>query len=181
VSYNISFRELSSGASREDLANLTGLARQTFGTTFTHYSQSDLNAYLDKALSLEALRSELEDASNRFVTVHLNGELTGYLKWQYPTTRYQEHARLPAKRPFLLERFYFLEAYQGRGIAPIALAYCLSFAKCQAGSDYIYLSVWEGNYRAQRFYQKHGFRTLGSFDYPVGSQLDREFLYGMPL
>ncbi len=181
MSFNVSFQEIPSQASPQEVEELTRLARRTFRSAFTHYKESDLNAYLDQALCEPTLRDELADLTNRFVYVVVNGQRAGYLKWQTPTARYQEHVHLPAERPFLLERFYFLEEFQGRGIAPIALWYCLSFAKHQAAADLVYLSVWEGNYRAQRFYQKHGFRTLGAFHYPVGEQLDQEFLYGLSI
>jgi ribosomal protein S18 acetylase RimI-like enzyme len=181
MEYRLAFSEVPVTADDARVAALVRLARQTFCETFTHYEPADLQAYLDTALSLEAFRLELADPSNRFTEVLVGGEVGGYLKWQYPTSRYQEYVTLPARRPCLLERFYFLPAFQGRGIADVALAYCLSWARWEAGADYLYLSVWEGNFRAQSFYQKHGFRTLGSFGYPVGQQVDREFVYGRPL
>jgi ribosomal protein S18 acetylase RimI-like enzyme len=179
--FDLGFQEISPTGTFEAVKSLSEIARFTFADTFRHYEPADLESYLEKALSPEALEKELSEPNNKFYFVTLNGILTGYLKWIFPSTVYLEHANLDCRRPFLIERFYFLPEYQGKGLADIALAFITSFAKYEAGADYLYLSVWEKNYRAQRFYQKHGFRTLASFGYPVGDVVDQEFLYGKQL
>ncbi len=181
MSYVVTFEPIGPEAPACDVQTLTSMARSTFSNTFTHYKSADLDAYLDEYLSLETIRSELADPTNGFRFVLLDGVRTGYLKWQAPTTRYRDKVKVPGKRPFLLDKLYFLQEHQGQGLGPIALAYILSFARYRAAADFVYLSVWERNYRAQKFYQEAGFRTIGSFRFPVGEALDLEFLYGMAL
>src|SRR5690606_21935506 len=115
-------------------------------------------------------------SGTQFFFVLVDGEKAGYLKWIHPTDKYLEHVNVDWKAPFLLERLYFLPSHCGQGLGSVALAFVESYARHQAGADVLYLSVWDRNYRAQRFYQKHGFRTLGSFRYPVGKELDHELL-----
>lgn len=176
--FEISFKKLRPDANAEEVNALVQMAQSTFSDTFRHYKKSDLDAYLTEALSSEALSQELKDNKNYFYFVYKNQTRVGFLKGVFPSDIYLDHLQLPHERPFLLQRFYFLPEYCGQGIAPIALEFVQSLAKYQLKADYLYLSVWEKNYRAQNFYQKHGFRTLGSFDYPVGQEIDHEFLYG---
>ena len=140
------------------------MASETFTNTFRHYDKADLDQYLQESLSPQALSLELAVTENQFYFVVVNGERAGYLKWIFPTRKY-------------LERFYFLPSQCGKGLGPVALAFVESYARYQAKADVLYLSVWDRNYRAQSFYQKYGFRTLGSFDYPVGDEIDHELLY----
>ena len=40
----------------------------------------------------------------------------------------------------------------------------------------VWLGVWSGNGRAQRFYGRYGFSQVGDYDYPVGETRDHEFI-----
>lgn len=177
MSFEVSFRKLSPNIGTGDLQTLSDIARITFSNTFVHYDEADLNDYLESSLSPEKLRNEIEDPKNHFYFVLENQEITGYLKWICPSTQYLDEFDLSFKRAVLLQRFYFLPEHCGTGLAPIALEFVTSYARHRAKADLLYLSVWEKNYRAQSFYQRNGFRTLGSFDYPVGRVIDVEFLY----
>ncbi len=181
MSYGIVFQSIASTPAAADLEALSHMARLTFADTFRHYSEADLNSYLDSALSPSALARDLNQPRTRYTFVELDGRRVGYLKWIAESTQYLQHLASPPDNSFCLERFYFLPEFCGRGLAAVALAYVESFAKHEAKADYLHLSVWEKNYRAQRFYQKHGYRTLVSFEYPVGDSVDHEFLYGKKL
>lgn len=181
MAFELSFHQIRSDCPTEQLEALSDMARFTFAETFQHYQKSDLDDYLKNHLSVDALGREIRDQANFFYFVCLNDIRVGFIKWIYPSTKYLEHVSLDASSPMLLERFYFIPEYCGRGLAAVALEFVTSFAKYEAKADCLYLSVWEKNYRAQSFYQKHGFRTLGSFDYPVGQEIDLEFLYAKRL
>ena len=179
--FEISFEMLAADSPPEVVQELSEMAILTFTDTFRHYKKADIDHYIEHSLSPQQMATELKDPANGFYFVRLNGKRVGFLKWIFPSTVYLEHARIGTKDPFLLQRFYFLPEYCGKGLADVAMAFVTSYAKHQAKADYLYLSVWEKNYRAQRFYQKHGLRTLGSFDYPVGEEIDHEFLMGKQL
>lgn len=178
------FHQVTPNASGEALSQLQQLAESTFVETFGfNYSTKDLNEYLTERLSEQALSEELANVNNRFYFVERDGQAVGYIKACYNTARYLDNLERPLKAnsPFLLERFYFKQAFQGKGLAPVALEFILSLSKHELTCDYCYLSVWEHNHRAQRFYQGFGFRTLGAMRYVVGESQDHEFLYGKPL
>lgn len=43
-------------------------------------------------------------------------------------------------------------------------------------TDEIYVSVFSENPRAIRFYQKYGFEKIGEYGFPVGDQVDLEWI-----
>ena len=45
------------------------------------------------------------------------------------------------------------------------------------GPRTLWLSVWSENYGAQRFYARYGFEFAGEYEFLVGAQRDREFMY----
>lgn len=176
---SLSFQPITQSLSEvEALSRMAGL---TFTDTFRHYESADIESYLKNSLSPEALSKEIEAPENHFYFVLYDGERVGYIKWITPSAKYREFLPGEWRKPFLLERFYFLPEHCGKGLGQVALAFVESQAKYIAKADILYLSVWDKNYRAQSFYQKHGFRTLASFDYPVGEEIDHELLYGKKL
>jgi ribosomal protein S18 acetylase RimI-like enzyme len=164
---------------RPDQAELLQpVAHDTFLQTFGHnYPPEDLAAYVNTRLTVPALAAELSDPTATFYGVFMDDAMAGYMKWLSPCRRYLSE-ETAYQHPLLLERFYFLPDYQGVGLAPVALQFVLSQAKYQHQADFVYLSVWENNIRAQRFYQNFGFRPFGTTTYPVGTVIDREYLYG---
>jgi ribosomal protein S18 acetylase RimI-like enzyme len=52
---------------------------------------------------------------------------------------------------------------------------CFEIAK-EKGCDVMWLGVWEFNPRAQRFYEKHGFRVVGSHVFQLGADPQTDLL-----
>ena len=45
------------------------------------------------------------------------------------------------------------------------------------GPRTLWLSVWSENFGAQRFYARYGFEFMAEYEFIVGQQRDREFMY----
>ncbi|MEB3245416.1 MAG: GNAT family N-acetyltransferase [Vampirovibrionales bacterium] len=198
---DISFKCLPPACSPEHLATLQQIAVDTFTETFgQNYPADDLADYLSNRLSASVLAQELRDPTARFALVFVDDAPVGYLKWLLPCERYLTAQNRPrhwhARHNLaLLERFYFLSQAQGTGAAQIAWAWLIAGLKASKintankpnnaapalKADAVYLSVWEHNYKAQRFYQNLGFRTFGSMAYPVGNTHDVELLMSLEL
>jgi ribosomal protein S18 acetylase RimI-like enzyme len=52
---------------------------------------------------------------------------------------------------------------------------CIDEAK-HAGHDSVWLGVWERNVRAQAFYRKWNFRTVGEHMFRLGADLQRDLI-----
>ncbi len=185
-----SIHRVAPNAAPHTIETLQQAALQGFMETFgANYSQADVDDYCDKRLSIDAIKQELADDTAHFYLLYAQhgGQLAcvGYIKYMVPGSVYLNH--LPKtltakyKRPACLERMYILGPYQGRGLAAVAMQYVLGQLRHTHKADWVYLSVWSENYRAQRFYQRFGFSTVGSFGYPVGKAVDLELLYGLVL
>ncbi len=169
---------------------LQGVALAGFMQTFgANYPQADVDDYCERRLSLAAIQQELMDEKAYFYLIHaqIKGKMTcvGYIKYLVPSSLYAAHLPNTFVDKYTnrgcLERMYILQPYQGLGLAAVAMQYVLSQLRASHQVDGVYLSVWSENHRAQRFYQRFGFQTIGSFGYPVGDTVDLELLFGLPL
>ena len=60
----------------------------------------------------------------------------------------------------------------GRALMDAAMAWLL-----RDGPRPLWLSVWSENLGAQRFYARYGFGFVAEYEFIVGAQRDREFMY----
>lgn len=151
----------------EDAENLQPLAIKIFNDTFADNplnKPEDMQVYIAAAFSLEQTRSELADKESVFFIAEADGKMIGYAKIQEQTS--EECVSDP--RPIELSRLYVLKDFHGQGIAERLMNECFHFAR---GRSYwtMWLGVWEHNFRAQRFYEKLGFRKVGSHIFQLGT------------
>jgi len=115
--------------------------------------------------------AELEDAESVFLVAEMNGELAGYAKLIFESTE----PDIIAEWPVELSRLYSHQKFLGRGVGQALMDACFARAK-EAGRDVIWLGVWEYNPRAQRFYEKNGFRQVGKHTFLLGSDPQTDLL-----
>ena len=158
----------------EDAELLTDLAYTTFWDAFHDHPKNaphDLEAYMQEAFSVEHIRSELEDAESVFLVAEMDGELAGYAKLIFESTE----PDIIAEWPVELSRLYSHQKFLGRGVGQALMDACFARAK-ETGRDVIWLGVWEYNPRAQRFYEKNGFRQVGKHTFLLGSDPQTDLL-----
>jgi ribosomal protein S18 acetylase RimI-like enzyme len=79
-----------------------------------------------------------------------------------------------------LSRFYVDVAYHGQGVAQAMMAQVKAHAR-QAGARALYLSVWQQQPQAIRFYRKEGFEIAGELVFLVGDDPKDDWLMVCPL
>lgn len=80
-------------------------------------------------------------------------------------------------RSIELVRLYVLKEFHGMGVANELMDFAIAFAK-QSGYEKMYLSVWEYNFRARGFYEKHRFVNSGvKNDFPLGSTPQTDYWF----
>ncbi|MCV4601022.1 GNAT family N-acetyltransferase, partial [Escherichia coli] len=77
--------------------------------------------------------------------------------------------------PIELSRLYSHQKFLGKGVGQRLLEECFRFAGSE-GFDVIWLGVWEYNPRARRFYEKNGFRYVGSHIFQLGTDAQTDLL-----
>lgn len=161
-------------AGPEDAKVLTDLAYTTFWDAFAHHPKNapdDLNHYMRQAFNHEQIAAELVDPKNIFLIAEIDGEAAGYSKIVIDNIE----PGITAERPVELSRLYSQQRYLGQGVGQSLMD--ASFERAQAADrDVMWLGVWEYNPRAQRFYEKNGFRVVGSHVFLLGKDAQTDLL-----
>lgn len=161
-------------ASVEDAKALTDLAYTTFWDAFAHHPKNapdDLNHYMRQAFSHDQIATELADEKSIFLIAEIEGEPAGYAKIIIDAIE----PGITAERPVELNRLYSHQQFLGKGIGQALMEACLTRAK-EDNRDVMWLGVWEYNPRAQRFYEKNGFRVVGSHLFQLGEDSQTDLL-----
>jgi len=165
-------------ATPADVPALASLGRESFCAAFeTLYRPEDLATFLEQAYDEEVVAGEVAGPGCIHQLATDGAELIGYCKLKVPSG-YAEHS--DAANPITLGQLYTLPDRIGEGIGAALMDWAIAEARAR-GHDAIQLSVWSGNFGAQRFYQRYGFAKIADIDFWVGRQRDEEFLYELRL
>lgn len=156
----------------DDLNDLLKISRQTFEEAFKHANNpDDYEDYVSKAFSERRLRLELQNQNSSFYFVHVGLDLVGYFKLNFNDSQ-TEYAN---QNSLELERIYVLSKFQGKRIGKSILQEVFAMASLEK-KDFVWLGVWQENYDAIRFYEKHGFNKIGSHPYFIGKDKQTDWL-----
>jgi ribosomal protein S18 acetylase RimI-like enzyme len=118
---------------------------------------------------------ELQDPQDNFFFQEEGGVVKGYMR-----INTIHGCSLEALKPYKcieLVRLYVLKEYHGAGVANELMNFAIAFAR-ENGYERMYLSVWEYNFRARGFYEKHGFVNTGlQNDFPLGSTPQTDYWF----
>lgn len=150
----------------EDAQKLAPLAIKIFNHTFAANplnKPEDMKEYIAKAFGLEQTERELADENSIFFIAENEGEMIGYAKLQ----KHSGEDCVADKNPIELQRLYVAREFHGSGIAAEIMRRCFEEAQ-QQNFQTIWLGVWEYNFRAQKFYEKLGFKAVGEHIFMLG-------------
>ncbi len=160
-------------ATPDDAAALSVLGTQTFVETFAHlYTPADLQAFLDESHSQAAYAKVLADPDYALWIAERDGQAIGYAqagRCGLP------HADVKPEDGEL-KRLYLLQSAQNGGVGNALFQQALAWLE-RDGPRTLWISVWSENFGAQRFYERHGFGFVAEYEFIVGEQRDREFMY----
>jgi GNAT superfamily N-acetyltransferase len=152
---------------------LAAMARQCFTETFGQlYDDADLVPFLDQAYGPQELLVEMDDPQIEFRIACLDHAVIGYAKLS-PLRAPAENARTGALE---LCQIYVLARWQGAGVAPALMEWILARAKAR-GAPEIYLTVFDHNHRAKRFYARYGFSESARCTFRMGSRVDDDRIW----
>lgn len=156
-----------------EAANLADLARDTFVETFGYlYRPEDLAAFLATSQSVAAYAPLLHDPRvGIWVAEDPHRVLVGFLTagpCKLPVAQREGSAGE-------IRQLYLRAAVHREGLGTRLLMLAIDWLTAQ-GHAPLYVGVWSGNLGAQRLYARYGFEKVGEYDFPVGQQLDREFI-----
>ena len=151
---------------------LSELGARTFSETFAaDNTAEDLAAYIATSFSVAQQKAELEDPASTFLIAEVDGSAAGYARLYDG----EPEKDIRGTNPVELVRLYVSREWLGRRVGAQLMRSCIDEAE-QAGHDSIWLGVWERNERAQSFYRKWNFHTVGEHMFRLGSDLQRDLL-----
>jgi diamine N-acetyltransferase len=156
-----------------DVPVLAKMARITFYDTFTGTcTEEDMQHFLQEYFNEAQVTKELSDRSDFFFFATINDVPAGYLRFK------EDYSGLPLMKQWKtmeLKRIYILKEFHGQGVAQKLLDFLIDYCR-KENYQAIYLSVWEHNTRAQKFYAKYGFENSGyTHDFPIGNTPQTDF------
>lgn len=80
----------------------------------------------------------------------------------------------------MLHRFHVDPTWHG-GSVSVPLMRAVFEEACALGGDALWLTTWEKNHRAIRFYEREGFAHVGVTWFQLGDELQREVVLGRDL
>nr|WP_315423454.1 GNAT family N-acetyltransferase [uncultured Pedobacter sp.] len=159
-------------ATAADLKKLQEIGRTTFSEAFAEVNtEENMKDYLEKGFSEEKLKGELSNQDSQVYFALLDGKAIGYLKINIGQAQ-TEKLNLDALE---IERIYLLKAFYGQKVGQLLYQKAIDIALDMQAS-YVWLGVWEENYRALRFYEKNGFSPFGKHKFWLGGDEQTDLL-----
>lgn len=161
----------------EEAETLSRFAARLFLSTYGPVCrEADVLSYIAEHFTPERQEAELRAPGAWTLVVEADGRWIGYaqLRMHVPP------AGEPGAAPVEISRFYVDPAWHGRGVAPRLMQACLQRVR-EAGGDSVWLSVWQENGRAIRFYEKEGWRRIGIQSFRMGDEVQQDHLMALPL
>jgi ribosomal protein S18 acetylase RimI-like enzyme len=159
-------------ASAGDNGLLAEMGAQTFSAAFGPYNTpEDIALYIRNSFSPEIQAAELSDPASLFLIAEVDRRPVGYARLYEG----EQPSAITGSHPIEIVRFYARPNWIGRGVGAALMRACLREAGAR-GCDTIWLDVWEENKRAIAFYEKWGFREVGTQLFLLGGDIQNDLL-----
>lgn len=153
-----------------DAGPLAEFAARVFDETFGPDNRpEDMAAHLADRFGVRQQTEEILNPDVVTLLVEEDGRLIAFTQ----VRRHEPPACVTGEAPVEIGRFYVDRPWHGKGLAQGLMAAAKDAAR-ELGGRAVWLAVWEHNPRAIAFYEKHGFRDVGSQPFRLGSDLQTD-------
>lgn len=158
----------------ELLNRLLPVARRIFTDTFSqHYEAQAFRRFCDEVYLPGGSMAGDFDAPGVCWRVAMAGDHPiGYAK----LTSLRTPAHDPAPKALELQQLYVLQNWHGAGVASTLMEWGLATARAQEAPE-LYLTVFDHNERAKRFYARYGFEEVGRCTFQLGDRIDDDRIW----
>lgn len=145
---------------REDIPELSMLARKTYSETFGHtMTQRELEVELEATRSEKYFNSVIE--SVEILVAIIEDRLAGYI--QICDVRYDPKSIEYTENDQAIHAIYVHSDFQGKGVGRALMDAAFQSQRTKS-ADNVYIDVFEENTRAVNFYHNYGFKNVGTID-----------------
>lgn len=151
-------------ATAKDARIISAVAAVSFYEAY--FEQDDprlMTDYICENFREEVIADELASPENTFLLAYRRGRVVGYAKMR----DVEPHPSVTETESIELHRFYLIERVWGSGVGDVLLDHCFSTAR-ELGKKALWLGVWDENMRGQSFYNRRGFKQVGTVTFPYG-------------
>ncbi|MBN8589270.1 MAG: GNAT family N-acetyltransferase [Rhodothermia bacterium] len=153
-------------ASVADAAQLSVLAEQTFRDAFEAiYDPEECRKVVQTSYNIPQLERELADPSIRIWLAYAGEEAVGYLQLESG----KRIIGVSGINPLWLHRIYLKRVWTGQKVGQLFMQKAIGEA-VKHGHDALWLTVWDQNQGAVRYYERWGFRKMRYVNFPIGSE-----------
>lgn len=131
----------------------------------------DLSHYIAKELTAECFR-RLTESPNAILLV---AEMADHTRGYALVLRSSPHPQIEGVEPAELRKLYVAPAHHGRGVADELMRRALTSLGREC-FPVMWVGVYSENPRAIAFYKKWGFRIVGTYEFLVGTDRQKDFL-----
>ncbi len=168
-------------ASISDAPMLAEFAARTFVDAFSEQNDpDDMAGYVAEAFSVAKIEAEIHEGGTSFL-VGFDPSFSDVAPVAY--CRLIGGSRedgVEGPDPVELQRLYVEPRVRGSGYGGAMMWDALEAAR-ELGHQTIWLGVWEENHGAQRFYRRWGFDVVGSHEFVLTSDRQRDLLMARSL
>jgi diamine N-acetyltransferase len=160
-------------AKPQEMAALRELAIETYLETFEGTATAeDTDLLLKSAYNENRLLEELYEQGSVLYHAFVGDRLVAFLRMR----ENQEVAHHLGKNTFELQRLYVQRDFHGKKVADQLMEIACQEA-INRKVDWLWLGVWERNFRAQRFYARWGFERFSEHTFWVGNDPQIDWLF----
>jgi ribosomal protein S18 acetylase RimI-like enzyme len=162
-----------------DAAALGEFMARNFIAAYGHCSTPDnIAAAVDQHYGEPAQARQIADPSRcNLIAEGADGQWLGHAQLRFDGSTPEPVAPRPAAE---LARFYVDAAFHGRGVAQAMMSEVERIAR-DRGATSLWLSVWQEQPQAVRYYEKSGFVRTGTLVFVVGDDPKDDWLMVKPL
>jgi GNAT superfamily N-acetyltransferase len=155
-----------------DADELTELSRSTFIETYAvHNTPEDMALYLRQSLTADQWRDTLRNPAYAVLLLEDDEGLAGYTEVRQG---YVPDC-VKTARPVELSRLYVRKNRLGKGLGALLMSAAVETARARSATG-LWLGVWQKNERAIAFYKKSGFTVVGAQVFPLGKDLQDDWV-----
>jgi ribosomal protein S18 acetylase RimI-like enzyme len=151
---------------------LLAYSKKTFYEFFAHLNDpANMEAYSSVAFTSQNMLDQLANPDSEFYFAFHDDDIAGYIKLNFndAQTEYKD------KNALEIERIYVSGEHHGKRIGKQLLDFAIDTARNKR-FDYVWLGVWEHNYKAIGFYEHNRFELCGSHEFLLGDDKQTDLL-----
>ncbi|KAH6660205.1 acyl-CoA N-acyltransferase [Truncatella angustata] len=155
-------------AVKQDAPAMATIGGATFTATFGHsVSKEDLEEFLTTTYSAEAVAAEFAEPKKTWLAAKTSGgKVVGIAQLLRGATHSSIDA--PANEVAEMQKVYVDASVHGQGIGSKLISAVEQLAR-EEGLTQLWLTVWEENLKAQKLYNRLGYKKTGEIDFATGT------------